>query len=170
MSNTTKTCYRCKQSFDVSLFAKNKSKKDGLSIYCKTCSNLITRTNRANRSGSANVVQKEYRKRTPIERWAYTTKRNHRQYDVNIDIKDIISMGYKTTHCPLCGCKLDYSVGKGTRKFNSPSLDRINNESYLDKNNVWIICAECNTRKGAHTLSEFILYCETVIKNMKEHY
>lgn len=32
-----KTCYRCKESKDLSCFSKNKSNKHGIAIYCKIC-------------------------------------------------------------------------------------------------------------------------------------
>ena len=36
-SSETKICSRCNKELDISMFGKDKSKKDGLSIKCKIC-------------------------------------------------------------------------------------------------------------------------------------
>jgi hypothetical protein len=36
----TKTCYKCKQELPISQFRCNKSRKDGLQVYCKDCDKL----------------------------------------------------------------------------------------------------------------------------------
>jgi hypothetical protein len=40
MEKKRKTCSKCSEEKSVNLFYKNKSKKDGLSCYCKDCQNL----------------------------------------------------------------------------------------------------------------------------------
>lgn len=37
--NDMKTCSRCKKNLSIELFGKNRSRKDGLMIYCKECTN-----------------------------------------------------------------------------------------------------------------------------------
>ena len=73
-------------------------------------------------------------------------------------------------YCYICGKPLDWSYGSKGRgmKHNSPSLDRINNENYLDLSNIQILCCNCNTSKGNKTILELVSWAEQVIKVYKE--
>lgn len=72
-------------------------------------------------------------------------------------------MGEVATHCPLCGKELRWGRWKGLR-LNTASLDRINNEQVIRRDNVWIICQECNSAKGSKTLEELLSWCRRVEK------
>jgi hypothetical protein len=59
------------------------------------------------------------------------------------------------THCSCCRKLLDYSVGRGMNKDDSPSLDRWDNTKGYLLDNVRIICYRCNELKRDGTLEEF---------------
>ena len=64
--------------------------------------------------------------------------------------------------CPVLGFKLKFN--KGRQQFDSPSIDRIDNNKGYTKENICIISSRANTLKGDGTLDEF----EKIVKYMKE--
>lgn len=110
---------------------------------------------------------REYEKSARRAEWARGTIRSHKcnGYTVNLTVAQIHEIASHTTHCRYCGGVLDYSK-KGARgpKVNSPTLDRIDNDSFLDLTNVQIICNRCNISKVDRSHSEFITYCENLLK------
>ena len=59
------------------------------------------------------------------------------------------------THCACCQKVLDYSVGRGYDKRDSPSLDRWDNTKGYILGNVRVVCFRCNELKRDGTLKEF---------------
>jgi hypothetical protein len=57
--------------------------------------------------------------------------------------------------CACCSKRLDYSIGRGQNKQNSPSIDRWNNQKGYTLDNVRVICYRCNRLKGDGTRQEF---------------
>lgn len=55
--------------------------------------------------------------------------------------------------CPVLGCKIDTSRGKG-RQRNGASLDRIDNTKGYIPGNVWVISALANRMKQDATIEE----------------
>ena len=90
------------------------------------------------------------------------TYHSHKQkgQDIKITVREIEDLAKNTNHCPICGVELNYKIGEGKNYQNSPSLDRINNENHLDKENVMIICFRCNTTKGKRTIKQMKEWCE----------
>lgn len=64
-------------------------------------------------------------------------------------------------HCKICGVKMKFHVGKAQR--DSFSLDRIDNDRGYVKDNVCIICLQCNMFKKDHNIEEI----ERLLKYMK---
>ena len=64
------------------------------------------------------------------------------------------------THCPCCGSKLDYGLGKnnhGKKDYETPSTDHIIPKSYGGEDsieNFWIICERCNRFKNNATYED----------------
>jgi len=56
--------------------------------------------------------------------------------------------------CPILGLTLDYSIGKGSRTENSPSLYRIDSSKGYVKNNVHVISWRANRIKNDATVQE----------------
>ena len=165
----TKLCSKCKLIKLKSCFSKNSRSKDGYDYWCKECKNEYA---------------KNYHLLHPLERYnrrrAFAAAHPHRlrasrslsyhRYKgdkINISVDDAEELFAKTTHCNICGCKLNVNERTKVIVSNSPSLDRINNENELRIDNVWIICNNCNITKSSRTLNEFIDYCEFVYKKFR---
>jgi hypothetical protein len=77
------------------------------------------------------------------------------------------------THCPCCGSRLDYGLGKnnhGKRDFETPSTDHIIPQSIggtNDLSNLWVICMRCNRMKNDATYED-IARLEGVLRILKE--
>lgn len=151
----TKRCSKCGKVKPVNEFWKSRSSKDGLQSGCKKCC----------KEGG-----KKYKLKYPHRWWSSGTRSLHRGrgYKINITLDELEKLAKPITHCPICDIKLDWSYGsKGKAKFNSPTLDRINNEKTLTKKNVWIICYSCNRTKSNKTMKEFYIYCKNFVEKFK---
>lgn len=176
----TKVCSRCKEEKSLSKFYKDKSKKSGVVSWCKECRSKKHKEWRKNNPEKVKEINKrfreknlhyhkEYRMKYPIKDWVYATIANHkRKYKVNIKAKELISLANLTKYCPICNKKLDYSQGKRKLNLASPTIDRINNEKFLNKHNTWIICHQCNTTKNIRNFKQFVNYCTMVSNKFKK--
>jgi hypothetical protein len=68
--------------------------------------------------------------------------------------------------CPILGIKLKTN-NRQVPKYNSPSLDRINNNRGYTKNNIQVISYRANTMKGDASPIELIRFAEWVLQNYK---
>ena len=87
-------------------------------------------------------------------KWASTALCNQRirsGADCGLTIDELILLA--PSHCPCCGTVLKPA---GHQK-NSPSVDRLDNTKSYEKDNIWIICHSCNSKKG-NTKSPTDLY------------
>ena len=104
--------------------------------------------------------QKSWKLKNPFRVWAILSRRSHRinGHIVEISNSELEKIAKNTPFCHYCGCNLDYAPYKG-RRFDTPSLDRINNEKTINMDTVQIICKRCNYTKADRTHDEFIDYC-----------
>ena len=155
----TKFCYKCKTEKPIAEFNKDRSNKGGLQKRCRKCDNQYRR---------------EWFRKNPIKTWCSQTIRNHKTDDYIVDIKrdELMKMAIKTKKCPICGITLDYSFGTKNNKLwiNSPSLDRINNEKFLNLDNIQIICRRCNATKLNRSMKEFVIYCAKIYNKFSMEY
>jgi hypothetical protein len=108
------------------------------------------------------ALRKKYNE-NPYRAWCINTK----SYYESKGIQFYITMG-ELEHaarihgrCMICGEPLLYGK-KGKKQSNSPYLDRINSEDYVDGNNVLLVCARCHEAKRGLTFKEFINYCKYI--------
>jgi ribosomal protein L37AE/L43A len=74
--------------------------------------------------------------------------------EFSLTINDLLDLFPEDGLCPVLGIKMSFnSSGKGNR-FNSPSLDRFDNEKGYTKENVCVISARANILKSDATLEE----------------
>ena len=124
---------------------------------------------RNNHPGCRTGEKRKYRLKYPHRVWCQHTLYSHRGrgFTTSINSRTLESLAKTITHCPCCGNKLIWSKGdKSHVSPFSPTLDRINNEKMMNKNNIEIICHRCNTAKGAGTKQELLKYCKQVVKNL----
>lgn len=62
--------------------------------------------------------------------------------------------------CKYCGRQMSPSAGLTDTSL---TLDRINNESVLRRDNIQFICKQCNVTKGKRTHDEFIAYIKAAL-------
>lgn len=86
-----------------------------------------------------------------------------KKYDVNMTSIELYEYIKNIETCKICGRKLNWQNTKVSK--NSPSLDRTNNENFIDITNIQIICHDCNSTKRDRTMEEFIEYCKVVVAN-----
>lgn len=140
-----KVCYHCKITKSEIEFVSDKRTKKRYKLFCKEC----------NRKHIKKYIEKN-RHLT----WAKETLRKHGENSIIVDlsISKLSDIAKQSVYCPFCGIKLLWEIGNGFQG-NSPTLDRINNENFINAENVMIICRSCNISKSDRTLSEFVDYC-----------
>jgi hypothetical protein len=118
----------------------------------------------------------EIRSRQEIYRrgWSSNTIRNHikRGNNVTITLDTLSELAQRTDACYYCGCVLNWSYGNkgGGRVRNSPTLDRVNNNPFID--HIWkgddqmdgavaIVCHTCNVGKSGLAFLDWIEHITT---------
>lgn len=94
---------------------------------------------------------------------AIRSKISSKRFKVDLTPMELYEVAIRTPNCPLCGCELVYAGSNGHNPC-SASLDRINNEKEVNRDNSWVICKKCNTTKSNRTLEEFKAYCREIGK------
>jgi 5-methylcytosine-specific restriction endonuclease McrA len=111
------------------------------------------------------------KRRKPQLSWARYTICSHKKsgYQVHFTPLSLEKLALNAITCPICDVRLAWKTSGQNEgaKFNSPSLDRKNNDRILTLNKVWIICYRCNGTKLDRSLAEFIAYCERVVNTFK---
>jgi hypothetical protein len=113
--------------------------------------------------------RKAFRKKyeeNPYKFWAINTKAYYESKGVEfyITLEELERAARIHGNCMLCGYPLYYGKkANGTKQSNSPYLDRVNSEDYIDNNNVLLVCARCHGAKKDLTLKEFLNYCKTIL-------
>lgn len=146
---TTKKCSSCEEVLSIDCFAKSSKGTMGKQSQCKKCQ-LIYSTERNKRIKNEDI--KMY--------WCKNVLTGHRDYSINITVLELYDIIKDLENCPICGCKFDWWASK--TYSNKPSLDRTNNDDFIDDTNIQVICHSCNRTKSNRTMKEFIEYCTMV--------
>jgi len=105
-----------------------------------------------------------------FHKWAKSTLKNHKNKGIKINIqpKELAIIAMNTPLCQICDIKLDWF---NKTELNGATLDRIDNELLIEKNNIQIICKQCNNLKGALTMEQFTKEnnMETYRKNLMDN-
>jgi 5-methylcytosine-specific restriction endonuclease McrA len=134
----TKICSRCKQEKSFDEFYNNKQSKDGKTAACKECLKMSYK-NKVN-----SMSECEYKKV-----WCYQTLKSHERdgFILDISVDELFDIIKDNKTCAICGTSLKW-YSNGFNCTISPTLDRINNEKIINKDNVQILCMACNSSKG----------------------
>ncbi len=120
-------------------------------------SNAWARRNR----NKANTANKKYNAKYP-EKYLYRVcKKRAKKREIFFELlpEDIHIPNY----CPVLGIPLYFSEGHAS--YNSPSIDRIDNNKGYTKDNICVISYRANILKNNGTLEEF----EAIIRYIKEY-
>ena len=115
--------------------------------------------------------KKEYNDRAnPKRAWSRSTLYKHKfrgAFDIKITIDELEHFIKDTEHCDLCKVPLDWSRGTkgGKILYNSPTLDRKNNEHFIALDNIMILCHRCNSGKNEDSVEEYVERCKRVVLN-----
>jgi hypothetical protein len=115
--------------------------------------------------------ERDYRIKRMVEAnprilWAQMSIGNHYRNGFKLELKrkELEEMALKTDKCTICDIQLAWGYRTGKAYKISPSMDRINNEKVITKDNIQILCVRCNRTKADRTMKEFIDYCKYVAK------
>jgi len=160
-----KKCFRCGNSKDKSEFYSNKSRPDLLNSECKECCKQTRK--QYHKDGKYKIAYKSWIKKNPHYAWAKGTIQAHKKrgYKISLTVKELSTLAKHTATCKLCDCELKWNQGMGDGKLkkNSPTLDRIDNENYLNIKNTQIICHRCNSIKNSMSMIELIAFCKMIV-------
>jgi len=118
--------------------------------------------NREKINTSKRTTQKLRHKRNPSQRMLESSRERAKKYNFehNICLEDI----KVPDKCPILDIPIFYIPGKG-QNYNSPTLDRIDNNKGYIKGNVIVVSWRANNLKRNGTLREF----EKIVLFMKEN-
>jgi hypothetical protein len=158
-------CSKCGQLKSINDFVKRTDTKDGHARICKQCKNSNERLRRKLDPTKSRRYNKKSRDKYTSKVRASSSLSSHRKrgFIVEITTEELTEMLETTTHCPICGCKFEMRYGNGFLKT-SQTVDRINNEQTLTKDNVWILCHACNSMKGSLTMKEYVEYSRMIVE------
>jgi len=175
-----KICKKCGLEKPITDFAPQKDRANGASWCRVCCSNRYKfkyHSDSAYREKKKRSAITSYYNLTPEQRvknlkdwraknraryWAYGTIRHHKDkgFIVCITVDELEQIAKTTLTCNICGEDLNWNGDRTNSK--SPTLDRVENENFITKNNSQIICHGCNVRKGDLPMGKFIEYCKLI--------
>ena len=152
---------------------------NGKFIECRECGTTFQRTVRApkyycsvecrrktnNRSQEENI--RLWHKRNPHVNILRSLKHRakNRGLEFNLTKEDIIIPEV----CPILGIPIQSHIGEGRGgRFDSPSVDRIDNNKGYIKGNVWVISQLANAMKSEASPEQLIKFAEWVFSNYSE--
>ena len=151
----------------------------GQFIDCRECGDTFQRTVKAPKYYCSVECRRKQNNRSQEENILAWHKRNthvnilrslkHRAkkkgMEFNLTKEDVVIPEF----CPILGIKLQSHVGEGTGgKFNSPSVDRIDNSLGYVKGNVWVISQLANAMKSEASPEQLIKFANWVLSNYVE--
>jgi len=176
-NHETKICTRCGAEKPLSEFTKDKRYSLGVTSRCKICTNEMKNKWRSDNKDKVAEWTMSYRScngekikegkmkyhLNNLEKvllGAAKARAKRSAMEFNLDVCDIIIPEV----CPLLGVKLE--VGGGIKnRWNSPSLDRIDNTKGYVKGNVWVISDRANRIKKDSTINELT----SIVENWKKY-
>ncbi len=157
----------CGKIMNISIENVDKKKQYDKQYYNKNKDDIDNKNKnyRKENKDKVSTQQKEWYKNNPHRVWARATINNHkkRKFKVDITISELTKLAKNTFNCCYCGKEFSWVNGKGKKQHNSPTLDRIDNEQFMDINNIQILCDRCNTAKGVMTHSKYITHCKLIV-------
>lgn len=178
-----KICKKCHQNKSEEYFIKNKTCKGGTAGTCKTCQNLYSKAWKKENKERLSIARKKRYAETEGLVVQKKRELRQQQYPLQVRCEllrggmlqrsksklrgamDFDSDWFTTSrikerllrnpNCECCGKILDTTFKKD-RKFNnaSPSMDRVDSSRGYTRDNVAILCWECNKHKQDSTSAQ----------------
>jgi hypothetical protein len=147
-----KTCFKCKETKDTSLFFKHKQTVDGFHSWCKNCCTIGN-------------IKSRIKQNSTIQGRAKIFLRNAKNSAIKrgqeflITTEDIVECWNKQNKiCPYTGREMSLEAGH----LNTVSIERINSNIGYTKENTILVCQAINRMKSDFTLEEFFNLCSDV--------
>lgn len=163
-----KKCWMCQKFKSLEEFGPDKSRKDGIVSHCRECHRLWNKKRVKKKMLENPNFQKDrakrFRRTNYLSRWCTDSICSHRKLDYNVDLThaQLLELARHTTRCYYCDRKLEFIPDRGKVQSESPSVDRLDNSSNININNIVICCKQCNVLKSDRSFSEFIEYCRLI--------
>lgn len=164
--NKTKQCSKCKEQKLICDFHKNKSKKDGLYVWCKNCESIRGRKYRQSHKAKINKRMKHYRQIHKIEAAMRARKLRQtikgylrRLFSAmktrcnNSRVKDYKYYGGRGIKVKFtCGEFVDYVINILRVDPRKLTIDRINNNGNYKPGNIRFVTRAENNRNKSKSL------------------
>lgn len=143
-----KRCPKCKRSFPLSQFAKNRAQKDGLQTYCRACHKKTTQKVRSTPHGYLSRVLTHMKRRARC----------------SLTVDDLLELWEAQRGCcALSGEKMTMHQGRGYVITNC-SIDRINPRRGYVLGNIQFVQIRANAGKSNGTTAQFVAFCRKVVR------
>jgi hypothetical protein len=153
-----KICPRCLEFKSFSNYYKNKSRKDGLSGYCKSCHWKSSHSSPNRKKVAASYHNKKKLENPALFMWKRAKHRAQYDYggiEFSITVEDIVIPKF----CPYLNVPFD-----NTTKDFAYSLDRIDSSKGYTKDNIRVISVLANIMKNKATEEQLIAFANGVLR------
>lgn len=183
----TKKCKKCNQEKDLEEFIKDKRLKDGRGNVCKDCQNKYSREYRRGNISYLKKRREHYEEvykykikenginffknnplkyRCSILRRSMLDRVRNKHYACDFDYFSVSNLMKRIAENPYCECcgkllDLDYKEDSKANDY-SPSLDRVDSNKGYTKDNVAILCWNCNRKKQDSTSDELRIIADFI--------
>ncbi len=183
----TKKCPMCKEVKPVTDFYNSPKYDGGFSPYCKNCTAIKNKKNRSKHYEKHRAYMKKAYSDNPelfkakSKEYLQYLKENRpallrakkffdvKRKDVDPEItKEYLEQLFlNTKECQCCGRSLDLDyLPRDSRKYrsnpNAPSIDRVDNSFGYRKDNIAVICWECNYRKNDLSKADLLMFLKYI--------
>jgi hypothetical protein len=147
-----KTCFKCKETKDLSLFFKHNQTSDGHHSWCKVC---CTEGNKKSRNKLNSTIKG---RATVFLRNAAKAAKSRGQ-EFNLTIQNIVECWDKQQHvCAYSGRTMTLEAGK----LNTVSIERIDSDIGYTPENTILVCQAINRMKSDFRYDQFYYLCRDV--------
>lgn len=161
-----KLCTKCGEEKPTGEFHKDKTRKDGLYIFCKICTLRKQKYYTAVKRNDPDWVElqklysRDYYKKHPVNKMLTRAKQRAKRHGLEFSITvDDVKIPLV---CPILGIVLETNSGSGG-KPSSPSLDRIDNTKGYVPGNVQVVSHLANVMKSDANPEELLAFAEWVM-------
>ena len=147
-----KTCFKCKETKELSLFFKHHQTADGYHSWCKSCCKI---GNNVSRDKVNSTI--EGRARVFLRNAKNSAKK--RQQEFCLTIQDVVDCWHRQHQiCAYSGRKMTLEANK----INTVSIERIDSEVGYTPENTILVCQAINRMKSDFGYDVFYYLCRDV--------